>query len=84
MHSLGSRSDKPPTFTHRDAHALVERGGIPALGEMYDDLERLVASRPSAIRVDVVRDDIPETYRRVDAVSPPIGAVKPVRPVKPR
>jgi hypothetical protein len=53
--------------THRDAQALVERGGDVALGAMYDNLERLVASRPSAIRIDVVFDDLPETYRRVES-----------------
>lgn len=53
--------------THRDAQALVDLSGDAALGDMYDALERLVAARLSAIRVGVVRDDIPETYRRVAA-----------------
>lgn len=53
--------------THRDAQDLVDLSGDTALGDMYDTLEELLASRPSAVRVGVVRDDIPETYRRVDA-----------------
>ena len=69
-----SQRQSSDVSTHRDAQALVERGGETALGDMYDALERLVSSRPSAVRVGVARDDIPETYRRVDAALAATGS----------
>jgi predicted kinase len=45
--------------THRDAAALVERsGGVDAIDEMYDRYASLLAHRPGAHRISVVRGDI--------------------------
>lgn len=61
------RSDAPQGPTHADAAALVDASASPdPLGEMYDDLERLVASRPQATVVEVIRGDVESTLAKVE------------------
>ena len=58
---------KPRPLKERFAHEMVERsGGSEALGDLYDTFIRLVESRPTVKRIDVVRGDIPATLYRVE------------------
>ncbi|MGZ4678415.1 MAG: AAA family ATPase [Acidimicrobiia bacterium] len=52
--------------THRDAQALVDQAGLPSVATVYDDYERFVATRPDALRVEIVDGDVAESARRVE------------------
>jgi predicted kinase len=52
---------------HRDAQEMVERaGGVAALADMYDEFVRLIDSRFSVRRVEVLHGDVLGTLERVE------------------
>jgi hypothetical protein len=57
------RSGQPETAEHRDARALLERGGgLGAIPEMYDRLLHVVASRPGTRTVVTVEGRVEQAY----------------------
>jgi nucleoside-diphosphate-sugar epimerase len=56
-----SEDDRRPE--HGDAAILLDRaGGREALAEMHSHLEEVVRSRPNTRTVEVVEEDLEETY----------------------
>ncbi len=62
-----ARRRAAPTFPeHHDAAALVDRSGEPdPIGARYDAFAALMQERPLTKRVEVVVDDVGETYARL-------------------
>ncbi len=55
--------------THRDAAALVDHSKVDdAIGEMFDRYEALLAQRPDASRIEIVRGDIAAAVRAAEAI----------------
>ena len=69
LEAFASRSASPDNQQHRDAQALVDRsGGMEALGEIHDRYMELLATRPRARRVEVLRGDVAGTLRAIETV----------------
>lgn len=61
------RSIAALTQQHRDAAEMVDReGGLFVVGEMYDALLALIATRPHTTVIDVAIDDIDTTVHLVE------------------
>ena len=66
LQAFAARSRSPENQQHRDAADLVDRSGA-AVGAMFDSYVDFLARRPSCRVVEVVRGDIGESLRRVEA-----------------
>ncbi len=64
--AFADRRQSPSDQTHHDAAALVDRSEhADPVGEMYDRFVQVVKSRPSTRRVEVVRGDVDNTFKRL-------------------
>ncbi len=54
-----------PDVSEQVREATAMAGGVPGLGQMYDDLLAMLAARPDAVEVPSVEGDIEGTYLRL-------------------
>ena len=75
VEAFKKRSEEPASQSHHDATALVAASeSADPVGEMYDSLAQLLKTRSNLLRLEVSRDNIPETFERLKEVLRSRGA----------